>query len=264
MAVDLASIAADSGTSYHMCINQTAGSPKQFEGQPSGVAASLLPGLSATTAVSYKKNVDIWRSGAQMLKMVQPYDIFLSTPHISASGILGAVMTASLGDNSVRAEVEHDSVGFKGFSLRAKGANSAIVGDLFGSVSLSAQHGNFQRLFLDLTRFNAHLDFPSGSTFLSGAAQLANDLYNSQVPSLEAVQAICPNATLSLQQQIGGPFSFRVDSGVTVDLKKKDLSVKDPVFAIEYALQVLGSAKAVAWYSPKQREFMIELRFFET
>lgn len=67
--------------------------------------------------------------------------------------------------------------------------------------------------------------------------------------------------------QIGGPFSLRVDSGVSLDLKNKDgwyASVRDPVFALEYALQVLGSAKAVAWYSPKQREFMIELRFFDT
>lgn len=65
--------------------------------------------------------------------------------------------------------------------------------------------------------------------------------------------------------QMAGPFSLRVDSGVSVDLKKEwYLNVNDPVFAVEYALHVLGSAKAVAWYSPKQREFMIELRFFET
>lgn len=65
--------------------------------------------------------------------------------------------------------------------------------------------------------------------------------------------------------QIAGPISFRVDSGISIDLKNKEwpVSVKDPVFAAEYALQVLGSAKATAWYSPKQREFMIELRFFE-
>lgn len=42
------------------------------------------------------------------------------------------------------------------------------------------------------------------------------------------------------------------------------VEVKDPVFAVEYALQVLASAKAVAWYSPRQQEFMIELRFFES
>ena len=66
--------------------------------------------------------------------------------------------------------------------------------------------------------------------------------------------------------QIAGPFSLRVDSEVALDLKKGNWYpvMNDPVFAVEYALQVLGSAKAVAWYSPKQREFMLELRFFET
>lgn len=65
--------------------------------------------------------------------------------------------------------------------------------------------------------------------------------------------------------QIAGPLSFRIDCGVTLDLKKDwYINVNDPVFAVEYALQVLGSAKSIAWYSPKQREFMIELRFFET
>jgi len=66
--------------------------------------------------------------------------------------------------------------------------------------------------------------------------------------------------------QIIGPVSFRVDSGITVDLKNPDWPIRaqEPVFALEYALQVLGSAKAVAWYSPKRQEFMAELRFYET
>lgn len=66
--------------------------------------------------------------------------------------------------------------------------------------------------------------------------------------------------------QIAGPFSIRVDSGVVVDLKNQDwpLRVDEPIFSIEYALQVLGSAKAMAWYSPKHQELMFELRFFET
>lgn len=66
--------------------------------------------------------------------------------------------------------------------------------------------------------------------------------------------------------QIVGPFSFRIDSGVAVNLKNGEwhIDVDEPVFAIEYALQVLGSAKAIAWYSPKHEEFMVELRFFET
>ncbi|KAI3745704.1 hypothetical protein L6452_08110 [Arctium lappa] len=43
--------------------------------------------------------------------------------------------------------------------------------------------------------------------------------------------------------------NLRVDYGVELDFKKDDmfLKMKDPVFAVEYALQVLGSAKAVAW-----------------
>lgn len=65
--------------------------------------------------------------------------------------------------------------------------------------------------------------------------------------------------------QIVGPVSFRVDSGVTVDLKNPNhpTQAQELTFAVEYALKVLGSAKAVAWYSPIRQEFMAELRFFE-
>ncbi|XWS14306.1 hypothetical protein CRYUN_Cryun36dG0110900 [Craigia yunnanensis] len=187
MALDLASL-SDSGPSYHLCLHHNNGSPKQFEDDHMAqVPASLLPGFSVKGAFSYKKKVDIWRSKAQKLKMVQPYDIFLSDPHVSASGIIGST-------------------------------------------------------------------------------QLAQDLLNSHQPSSEAVKMICPTSTLSLQQQIAGPFSFRVDSGVVINFKNKGWHIQtdEPVFAIEYALQVLGSAKAVAWYSPKHQEFMVELRFFET
>nr|GEW62055.1 protein trigalactosyldiacylglycerol 4, chloroplastic [Tanacetum cinerariifolium] len=256
MAIDLASVASssDSGLSYHVCVNHNSGPPKRF-GSPhddnAAMVASLQPGLSATTAFSLRNNIDIWRSGAPKVKMVQPYDILLSNPHISAAGIIGGVMTACFGDNSVRAPpvdgLLNGSCG-KGFGLGARRGNCAILADSFASVSLSAQLGTFQKMFLDLTRVQALLDFPSGSTFLSGATRVAKDLYNSRAPKLEAVQAVCPNTTLSFQQQLVGPFSFRVDSGVEVCFKKDDsfLKVKDPVFAIEYALQVLGSAKAVA------------------
>ncbi|KAI3684033.1 hypothetical protein L1987_84555 [Smallanthus sonchifolius] len=272
MAIDLASVASsDSGPSYHICVNHNAGPPKEFGTHQNGaMIASLQPGLSATTAFSFKNSVDMWKSGAPKLKMVQPYDIFLSNPHISATGIIGGVMTACFGDNSVRVPPGDGLNGSccKGFGLGVRRGNCAILADSFATVALSAQHGTFQKMFLDLTRFQALLDFPSGSTFFSGAARLARDVYNSRAPNLEAVQEICPNTTLSFQQQLVGPFSFRVDSGVELDFKKgyndRFLKVKDPVFAVEYALQVLGSAKAVAWYSPSQQEFMIELRFFET
>lgn len=65
--------------------------------------------------------------------------------------------------------------------------------------------------------------------------------------------------------QIAGPFSFRVESGIAIDLRNHDwnIRIEEPIFAIEHALKVLGSAKAIAWYSPKKQEFMVELRFFE-
>ncbi|KAM0984644.1 hypothetical protein EV2_012425 [Malus domestica] len=278
MSLDLASVASDSGASYRVCARHNSGTPERFDGgQSDGVPVTLLPGLSVTSAFSFKKNFELWRSHAQKLRMVQPFDVFLSNPHVSASGIIGkalpllncagAVMTASFGDSWVRSQIaDDDPQGFRGFSFWAPGVKSAFLADIFASATFTAQHGNFQRLFLDLSRFHARLDFPSGSKFLSGAAHLAQDYFNSQQPNLEAIQDICPNATLSLQQQICGPVSFRVESGVAVELKNRDWNIRvdEPVFALEYALQVLGSAKAVAWYSPKHQECMIELRFYET
>ncbi|KAJ0034694.1 hypothetical protein Pint_24174 [Pistacia integerrima] len=266
MAVDLASLPSDSGPSYHFTMHHNAGSPHPFEGDENtpAVPPSLHPGFSLKTAFSYKANVDIWRSKSQKLKMVQPYDMFLLDPHVSASGIIGATMTASVGENAIRSQVEGDSEGFRGFHMHAPAIKSTLLADSFASLAITAQHGTFQRLFSDLTRFHTRLDFPSGSKFLHGATRLAQDFLNSQQPCLDTIQAVCPDVFVSVQQQIAGPFSFRVDSGVKIDLKNRDIRANDSVFAIEYALQVLGSAKAVAWYSPKQQEFMIELRFFET
>ncbi|KAF6167190.1 hypothetical protein GIB67_029828 [Kingdonia uniflora] len=265
--IDLASNSSDSGPSYHLCLHHNSGTAKELVGDQAGpIPPSLLPGLCVKTAFSIKKNMDIWRSKAGKLKMVQPFDIFLSDPCISASGILGTVLNASFGDNSVRSQRDEHSQGFNGFSVCDSGKKSALLADLFASISCNAQHGNFQRLFLDLTRVHARLDFPSGSTFLTGATHLAQDLYNSQPSDLEVVQAVCPNVTLSLQQQIFGEFSFRVDSRLAFDLKRREWHprVDETVFAVEYAMKVLGSAKAVAWYSTKSREAMVELRFFET
>lgn len=265
MAIDLASLPLDSGLSYHLCLHHNHGSPKQFQGDPiAQVPASLFPGISAKCAFSYEKNVDIWRSKAQKLKMVQPYDIFLSDPHVSASGTIGAALSANFGESSVR--LVEDAEDIKHLSYHNPTLKSTLLGDIFASVSFTAQHGNFQRLVSDLTRFHIRMDFPSGSKFLSGATRLAQDLLNSHQPSPEAVKMICPTTSLSLQQQIAGPFSFRVDSGVVIDFKDKGWHIQadQPVFAIEYALQVLFSAKAIAWYSPKHQEFMVELRFLES
>ena len=117
---------------------------------------------------------------------------------------IGAAMTAAFGDNSSRAQLapQDDFQNLRGFRLQAPGVKSAFLADVFGTLSFTAQHGNFQRLFLDLSRFHACLDFPSGSKFLWGAICLAQDFFNSQQPSMEALQSVCPNTTLSFQQQV--------------------------------------------------------------
>lgn len=96
MAVDLASLPSDSGPSYHFTMHHNAGSPYPFEGDENTpvVPPSLHPGFSLKTAFSYKANVDFWRSKSQKLKMVQPYDVLLSDPHVSASGIIGKILAS--------------------------------------------------------------------------------------------------------------------------------------------------------------------------
>lgn len=95
MAIDLASITAASGLSYHLCLQHNRGQPKHFGGDKmSDKPMSLLPGFCAKAAISIKNNVDLWRTKEGKLRMVQPYDVFLSDPHISASGIIGKHQTA--------------------------------------------------------------------------------------------------------------------------------------------------------------------------
>jgi len=116
-----------------------------------------------------------------------------------------------------------------------------------------------------LTKASARFDIASGSLFLCGASRLAQDFFFSRKPDIETFCDVCPDVTVSFQQQIVGPFSFRVESSVAIDPRSQDrfVRVDDSIFAIDWALKVLGSAKATAWYSPKHQEAMVELRFFE-
>lgn len=111
-------------------------------------------------------------------------------------------MTAAFGENSIRTKLEKDSEGVGGFSLHLPSVNSGFMADALGRASLTAQYGNFQKLFFDLTRFHARLDFPHGLRFLTGATSVAQELLNSRQPSLEAFQKICPEVAVSLQQQV--------------------------------------------------------------
>lgn len=94
-AVNFASVSSESGASYNLSMFHTSGSPKKFDDQANDQVLappfSLLPGLSLKGAFALKRDVEFWRSNAQKLKMVQPYDIFLSNPLVSASGTIGII-----------------------------------------------------------------------------------------------------------------------------------------------------------------------------
>ncbi|KAF8762200.1 hypothetical protein HU200_009750 [Digitaria exilis] len=215
--------------------------------------------------LSIKKSIDAWRKKEDKLKNVQPYDVFLSDSHVSFTGIVGAVASGYLGDCSRRVSIRDEARRSNAFRMFDERNKFAAFADLFASVTFTAQYGNFQRLFLDLTKASARFGIASGSLFLCGASQLAQDFFFSKRPDIQTFCDVCPDVTVSLQQQIVGPFSFRVESSVSIDPRSQDnfVRVDDSIFAIDWALKVLGSAKATAWYSPKHQEAMVELRFFE-
>lgn len=72
------------------------------------------------------------------------------------------------------------------------------------------------------------------------------------------------NYVVSLQ--ILGPLVFRVDSKFSLESsseRKIDPQMEDTIYSLNYSLRLLGSGKVVAWYSPKRKEGMVELRLFE-
>lgn len=266
LSADLASVGSSSGLSYHLLLQQNSGEPKKFGGdETNDVPIALLPGLCAKAAISIKKSIDVWRRKEDKLKKKQPYDVFLSDSHVSFTGIVGAVASGYLGDCSKRMSTRNETQKSNAFRMFDERNKFAAFADLFASVTFTAQYGNFQRFFLDLTRASARFDISSGSLFLCGASRLVQDFFFSRRPELETFCDVCPDVVVSLQQQIVGPFSFRVESSVTIDPRRQDhfFGVDDSVFAIDWALKVLGSAKATAWYCPKHQEAMVQLRFFE-
>ncbi|KAL3534443.1 hypothetical protein ACH5RR_002904 [Cinchona calisaya] len=128
--------------------------------------------------------------------------------------------------------------------------------DIFGSFCYTFQHGKFRKLFGDLTRIDARVDVASVSALakrISDAGNASENLVSS------------PRFNFILQQQVVGPIVFRVDSRFLLDSSTGNRSphMEDVIFSLNYALRLLQSGKVVAWYSPKRKEGMIELRMFE-
>lgn len=82
-------------------------------------------------------------------------------------------------------------------SLNAK-KRSPLSADLFGSVCYTFQHGNFRKLYGDLTRVDARFDICSASAF---ARRVLNGLKRSSVNSAENPVS-SPRLNLIFQQQV--------------------------------------------------------------
>lgn len=65
--------------------------------------------------------------------------------------------------------------------------------------------------------------------------------------------------------QVAGPIVFRLDSRFCIDsiYGVPVPKLEDYVLSLDYSLRLLHSGKVVAWYSPKRKEAMVELRLFE-
>jgi hypothetical protein len=118
----------------------------------------------------------------------------------------GAVASGCLGDCSKRMSIQHETQKNNAFRMFNERKKFAAFGDLFASVNFTAQYGNFQRLFLDLTRASARFDISSGSLFICGASRLAQDFFFSRRPDIETFCDVCPDVVVSFQQQVNHVF----------------------------------------------------------
>lgn len=71
--------------------------------------------------------------------------------------------------------------------------------------------------------------------------------------------------SLNVLSQVAGPIVFRLDSRISLGSpsQKQLARVEDVMFGLSYSLRLLQSGKILAWFSPKRKETMIELRLFE-
>ncbi|XP_026406736.1 protein TRIGALACTOSYLDIACYLGLYCEROL 4, chloroplastic-like [Papaver somniferum] len=278
VSLDLSSIVSESGLRYRLGLQKVSGQPQPLSDSIGEPPLNLMPGLCTKAGFSYEKSRDIWRQKETEEDRTRKtdqgafwwpsYDVHLKEPHAAVSGIIGGTCTAWLtGKGGSTAEDSSIQVGESGtVSLHPK-IRKPLMADLYGSVCYTFQHGKFRKSYGDLTRVDARLDICSASAFAKGAADLVSDVFGSSSASKEVNPLSSPRLNLILQQQVAGPIVFRVDSkfalGSTVSGGKRGLHMEDIMYSLNYSLRLLHSGKVVAWYSPKRKEGMIELRLFE-
>ncbi|KAL1809188.1 hypothetical protein ACET3Z_026178 [Daucus carota] len=269
ISLDCASVVSESGLRYRLGLHNNRGKPLAENLLDDEAPPALLPGLSAKAAFSYEKSRDIWRAREKKEDCIvktkrgelwrPAYDVRLKEPHLAVSGIIGGTCSALFARGKSSASVESSEDG-SSTSLDAKRTTS-LNSDLFGSVCCTFQLGKFRKAFGDLSRIDARLNISSASALARASNIFGKATGNKVENSLSS-----PRLNLILQQQILGPLVFRVDSKFSLESssqRKIDPRLEDTIYSLNYSLRLLSSGKVVAWYSPKRKEGMVELRLFE-
>ncbi|KAG8363480.1 hypothetical protein BUALT_Bualt19G0026800 [Buddleja alternifolia] len=259
ISLDCSSLISDSGLRYRFGVHKNSGHPQAVNPAiDAETPLALLPGMCAKAAFSYEKSKDFWRQKETKEDVLietdkgqfwrPAYDIRLREAHAAVSGIIGGTCSAWLGDEK---------------SSLSSGAKDRVRlgADLFGSLCYTFQHGKFRKSFGDLTRIDTRLDIGSASA-------LAKDVYNlfkSAQSNLSPNAMSSPKLNLIFQQQVAGPIVFRLDSKFALESSngRHSPQLEDLIYSLNYSLRFLGSGKVVAWFSPKRKEGMVELRLFE-
>ncbi|WOK94940.1 protein TRIGALACTOSYLDIACYLGLYCEROL 4, chloroplastic [Canna indica] len=278
VSVDVSSLVSDSGLRYRFGLHKNGGQPEALSSLSSDIPLTLMPGVCAKAAFSYEKSMDLWREkekidrgsrGRRPVKQTPQlfsYDERLKEPHAAISGIFGGTCSAWFGgDGNANVSVgSHQDVSETTHSVTFSPKRKQFNADMFGSLLYTLQLGKFREDFNDLTRIDARLDIYSASSFMKGVGHLISDIVMGRVDR-EVNPLATPRLNLILQQQVAGPIVFRMDSRVSLgSLSGKPFPhVEDIMFGLSYSFRLLKSGKLLAWFSPKRKEAMVELRLFE-
>ncbi|BAT96888.1 Protein TRIGALACTOSYLDIACYLGLYCEROL 4 [Vigna angularis] len=248
LSVDLSSLLSESGIRWRVGLHKNGGNPQQVNATDGKPPLSLLPGLSLKSAVSYEKIKYFWRDKGtveQGNEDVVPYDVRLNEPHSAVFGVIGGTFT--LNGRSFSSTNSTEDLGV------STSKRFQFFGDVFGSVGYSFQRGKFTKKYGDLTRVDARLDISSASASAKKILNGSRADVGEQLPAL-------PRLNLIFQQQVAGPVVFRADSRIALE---NGLAIEDFICSLSYSLKSFESGKVVAWYSPKRKEGMVELRMYE-
>ncbi|OMP00802.1 hypothetical protein COLO4_12352 [Corchorus olitorius] len=265
ISLDLSSLPSESGLLYRFGIHKNSGHPRALSAVDGEPPSALMPGLCAKAAFSYEKSKDFWRQKETKKDTIvktdkgsfwrPSYDVRLEEAHAAISGIIGGTCAAWFGGRKSSTSAESQGEGDVPLNINKR---SPLNVDLFGSVCYTFQLGHFRKLYGDLTRVDARLDINSLSS-------LTGRIFKGSSASSVDNSLSSPRLNLIFQQQVAGPIVFRVDSKFLLDSKsgKRGPHIEDVICSLNYSLRLLRSGKVVAWYSPKRKEGMIELRLFE-